>query len=102
MTRVAPSPDNLVSVDLTAIAANLRALRALLPPKVGVAGVVKADAYGHGMVPVARRLKAAGAETLAVALPGEGVLLRRAGIEGPILVLMGLAPGQAPWPWPTT
>ncbi|BEQ16231.1 alanine racemase [Desulfoferula mesophila] len=96
MTRVAPSPDNLVSVDLTAIAANLRALRALLPPKVGVAGVVKADAYGHGMVPVARRLKAAGAETLAVALPGEGVLLRRAGIEGPILVLMGLAPGQAP------
>jgi alanine racemase len=95
MTRVAPNPHNLVTVDLDAIAANLAALRALLPPGLGVAGVVKADAYGHGMVPVARRLKAEGAEALAVALAGEGVVLRRAGIEGPILVMMGLAPGEA-------
>ena len=63
---------------------------------MGVAGVVKADAYGHGLVPVARRLKAEGAEALAVAVPQEGVLLRRAGLEGPILVMMGLAPGQRP------
>ncbi len=90
MTRVAPNPDNLVTVNLEAVAANLTALRALLPPGVGVAGVVKADAYGHGLVPVARRLKAQGAEALAVAVPREGVLLRRAGVEGPILVMMGL------------
>ncbi|MBU2467221.1 MAG: alanine racemase, partial [Proteobacteria bacterium] len=68
MSRVAPNPDNLVTVDLEAIAANLAALRALLRPGMGVAGVVKADAYGHGLVPVARRLKAEGAEALAVAL----------------------------------
>ena len=95
MSRVAPSPDNLVTVDLEAIAANLTALRALLPAGTGVAGVVKADAYGHGIVPVARRLKAEGAEALAVALPSEGAMLRRAGIEGPILVLMGVTPEQA-------
>lgn len=96
MSRVAPSPDNLVTVDLEAVAANLASLRALLPAGMGVAGVVKADAYGHGMVPVARRLKAEGAEALAVAQVNEGVLLRRAGIQGPILVLMGLGPDQAP------
>lgn len=96
MSRVAPSPDNLVTVDLQAVADNLAALRALLPGGMGVAGVVKADAYGHGMVPVARRLKAEGAEALAVAQVNEGALLRRAGIEGPILVLMGLTPEQAP------
>eukprot|EP01022_Parablepharisma_sp_SALTPOND_P009841 TRINITY_DN14062_c0_g1_i1.p1 TRINITY_DN14062_c0_g1~~TRINITY_DN14062_c0_g1_i1.p1 ORF type:complete len:540 (+),score=174.19 TRINITY_DN14062_c0_g1_i1:581-2200(+) len=90
MTRVAPNPDNLVTVDLDAVASNLAALRALLPAGLGVAGVVKADAYGHGLVPVARRLKAEGAEALAVAVPWEGVLLRRAGIQGPILVMMGL------------
>jgi len=96
MSRVAPSPDNLVTVDLQAVADNLAAMRALLPSGMGVAGVVKADAYGHGMVPVALRLKAEGAEALAVALVNEGALLRRAGIEGPILVLMGLTPEQAP------
>ncbi|MCF8032201.1 MAG: alanine racemase [Desulfarculaceae bacterium] len=96
MTRVAPNPDNLVTVDLDAVASNLAALRALLAPGLGVAGVVKADAYGHGMLPVARRLKAEGAEALAVAVPREGVLLRRAGVQGPILVMMGLAPNSAP------
>ncbi len=95
MSRVAPSPDNLVTVDLGAVAANLASLRALLPTGMGVAGVVKADAYGHGLVPVARRLKAEGAEALAVALISEGVLLRRAGLQGLILVLMGIGADQA-------
>ena len=65
MPRVAPSPDNLVTVDLKAIAHNCRALRMLLPPGLGLAGVVKADAYGHGILPVARTLKQAGAQALA-------------------------------------
>lgn len=95
MPRVSPSPDNLVTVDLNAIVANQAALREILPPDVGMAGVVKADAYGHGMVPVARCLKKAGAEALAVAVVAEGVLLRRHGLEGPILVMMGLGPEQA-------
>jgi len=49
--------------------------------------VVKADAYGHGMVPVARTALLAGADWLGVALLEEGVLLRKAGIKVPILVL---------------
>jgi alanine racemase len=49
--------------------------------------VVKADAYGHGAVPVAEAALAAGADCLAVALVQEGIELRRAGIEDPILVL---------------
>ncbi|MEW5911179.1 MAG: alanine racemase [Thermodesulfobacteriota bacterium] len=95
MPRVAPSPDNLVTVDLAAIAHNCAVLRGLLPPGLGLAGVVKADAYGHGILPVARTLKEAGAQALAVAQVHEGLLLRRRGIEGPILVMMGLGPGQA-------
>ncbi len=95
MSRVSPSPDNLVTIDLDAVAANYAALAEILPPEQGLAGVVKADAYGHGMVPVARRLKQAGAEALSVAQVDEGALLRRHGITGPILVMMGLGPGQA-------
>jgi alanine racemase len=57
--------------------------------------VVKADAYGHGAVRCARRLVAAGAEWLAVALVEEGIELRNAGITAPILCLGGCWPGQA-------
>jgi alanine racemase len=49
--------------------------------------VVKADAYGHGMVPVARALEAAGVEALCVATLDEAVVLREAGIAAPVLVL---------------
>jgi len=54
--------------------------------------VVKADAYGHGLVPTARLELAAGADYLAVALTEEGVALREAGIKAPILVLGGASP----------
>jgi len=80
-------------VDLGAIRHNLRALRALLAPRIKVLGVVKADAYGHGAVEVARTLQDAGIDMLAVALVEEGVLLRRAGIRAPILV-MGTLPAD--------
>ncbi|HEY7970417.1 MAG TPA: alanine racemase, partial [Candidatus Limnocylindrales bacterium] len=49
--------------------------------------VVKADAYGHGMVPVARALEAAGVKALCVATLDEAVVLRDAGITAPVLVL---------------
>src|SRR5690606_15352437 len=52
--------------------------------------IVKANAYGHGLVPVARHLQAIGVEHLGVAFPEEGVALRRAGITVPILVLGGI------------
>lgn len=78
--------DAWVEVDLDAIVHNVAMLRARVAPARFMA-VVKADAYGHGAVPVARAALQAGADGLAVALVQEGVELRRAGIEAPILVL---------------
>ncbi len=73
-------------VDLDAIAANARRLRAAAGPAALMA-VVKADGYGHGAVPVARAALAAGASWLGVASVEEGVELRRAGVEAAVLVL---------------
>ncbi len=81
-------------VDLDAIAANVRRLRAAADPAALLA-VVKADGYGHGAVPVARAALAAGAAWLGVASVEEGVELRRAGIEAPVLVLGWTPPFQA-------
>lgn len=69
------------------MAANVRIYRERLGPKTAVWAVVKADAYGHGAVPVARAALRAGAQGLVVALAEEGVALRRAGIAAPVLVL---------------
>ena len=81
-----PRPTH-AEVRLSAIQGNLRALRALVGPGVKVLGVVKADAYGHGAVPVARALQEAGVDWLGVALVAEGVELRQAGLRRPILVM---------------
>ena len=81
-------------VDLGAVRGNVRALRELARPAVLLA-VVKADAYGHGAVPVARAALEAGAIWLGVALVEEGVALRAAGIDAPILVLSEPAPAAA-------
>ncbi len=78
-------------VDLDALQANVRALRRWVGPRVRLIAVVKANAYGHGMVPVARAALDAGADWLAVHRVEEGVTLRKAGIEAPIL-LLGYAP----------
>lgn len=78
-------------VDLDAIAHNLREIRRLLPPGTAVCAVVKADAYGHGAVPVARELEKLGTESFGVATVEEGVELRQAGVRRPILVL-GMGP----------
>ena len=73
-------------VDLDAIAWNAGVLRAVASP-AAVCAVVKADGYGHGAVPVAAAALAGGATSLAVALVEEGVVLREAGLEAPILLL---------------
>ena len=75
-----------VEVDLDAIARNAAAIAAEVAPAT-LCAVVKADAYGHGDVPVAEAAIRGGATSLAVALVEEGVRLRDAGIEAPILVL---------------
>jgi len=61
---------------------------------VAVMPVVKADAYGHGMIPVARTLASAGAAALCVATLDEAVALREAGVDGEILVLYPIPPGE--------
>ena len=71
-------------VDLSAIRANLRRVRELAGPAMLMA-VVKADAYGHGLGPVARTARQAGVEWLGVALPSEALALRALGDEGRIL-----------------
>ncbi len=73
-------------VDLDAIRANVRALRALVAPSALLA-VVKADGYGHGAIAVGQAALEAGATWLGVALVEEGVRLREAGIDAPVLVL---------------
>lgn len=74
-----------VEIDLDAVAANVAAFGAL--GTAAVWAVVKADGYGHGDVPVAEAALAAGAGGLCVALVEEGVRLREAGIEAPVLLL---------------
>ena len=74
-------------INLSNLEHNYRALRAMLPQDCRFLGVVKADAYGHGAVPVARRLEQLGAEYLAVACLDEALELRQAGIAAPILIL---------------
>ena len=66
---------------------NYHALREKLPGGTRFLGVVKADAYGHGAVPVSRYLVELGAEYLAVSNIEEAIQLRRGGIRGPILIL---------------
>ena len=94
MANENPGRPTWAEIDLNALAANLRAVRAQLREGVGVLAVVKADSYGHGAINCARRLAAEGVEWLAVALPEEAWQLRQAGITTPILCLGGFWPGQ--------
>ncbi len=81
-----------LEIDLDALRGNLRAIRTIVGPGVRVEPVVKADAYGHGAVPVARTLEGAGADGFCVAAFDEAVELRRAGVRAPILVLYPVPP----------
>lgn len=74
-------------IDLHHLEHNYRALRAMLPQNCRFLGVVKANAYGHGAIQVARKLEALGTDYLAVACLREALELRGAGIAGPLLIL---------------
>lgn len=85
-------------IDLEILKANYRAIRAFVEPQAGqgesapgIIAVVKANAYGHGAVPVAKALEQAGATMLACADIEEGVQLREAGVRIPILVFGALS-----------
>src|SRR5690554_5054674 len=81
-------------IDLANIAHNVTEFRRHIPQGTRLMAVVKADAYGHGSVEVARAALAAGADWLAVALVEEGIILRQAGLAAPILIL-GYTPPEA-------
>lgn len=83
-----------IEIDTAALAANLAILRDLAGG-AAVMPVVKADAYGHGMVPVARILAAGGADALCVATLDEAIVLDDAGVGAPILVLYPVPPDGA-------
>ena len=82
-------------INLDAVAHNVQIAKSNLDPHTKLCAVVKADAYGHGAVAVAREAEKNGADFLAVALLQEGLELREAGIRLPILVLGSLQPGAA-------
>ena len=79
-----------VEVSEAAIEANARSIRRSLAPGSGLMAVVKADGYGHGALPVARAAAAGGASCFGVATLQEGVELRQAGLQEPVLVLGNL------------
>ena len=81
-------------IDLGNLEHNYRALRSCAPDSRFL-GVVKANAYGHGAVPVARRLEKLGADYLAVACLNEALELRQAGVRMPILILGTTPPALA-------
>jgi alanine racemase len=79
--------DAWIEIDHDALRSNVAALRARTAPDVALCGVVKANAYGHGALGCARTILDAGAAMLAVITVDEGMQLRVAGIDAPILLL---------------
>lgn len=86
VSSLGPLRSARVEIDIAAISHNVEVLSAKAAP-ARVMAVVKADAYGHGSIAVARAALASGADCLAVALVQEGIELARAGIDAPILLL---------------
>jgi alanine racemase len=107
MARTENNPQNLKSrpvwaeVSLSALAHNLRAIRAYVnPPDEGrktarkVLSIVKGNGYGHGGPQVAKALEKAGSDWFGVTCTEEGIELREAGVRNPILVLTSFWPGE--------
>ncbi|MBV5344612.1 MAG: alanine racemase [Rhodoferax sp.] len=97
MTHSHSSPGSLneVIIDTSALETNFRILQQRVGQDIQIMAMIKADAYGHGMVRAARSFARAGCTSFAVAEIGEGVQLRQAGIEGRIFVLLGHQDAEA-------
>ncbi|MER7201283.1 alanine racemase [Streptomyces sp. CB01635] len=95
MTERAPAVGRArAEIDLAALRANVRSLRDRAPGAEFMA-VVKADAYGHGMIPCARAAREAGATWIGTATPEEALAVRAAGIEGRVMCWLWTPGG--PW-----
>lgn len=82
-----PTQRAWIEINETALRQNVKAIKQSLSPQTSLMAVVKADAYGHGAVNVAQTVLEAGGEALAVATLQEGIELRQAQIQAPILIL---------------
>lgn len=85
----------MVEVDLHRLAENFKAIRQHVSP-AKVMPILKANAYGHGLLRVAQLMESLGADYIGVAVLEEGILLRKNGIRMPILVLGGILGNQVP------
>jgi alanine racemase len=74
-------------INLDNIVSNYKAIKKIVGEKKEIIGVVKADGYGHGSIPVAKELQIEGVNGIAVAVLQEGIILRKYGIKVPIIVL---------------
>ena len=84
----------VAEVNLRSLEFNYRQLKKRIPKEVKILAVVKADAYGHGAIPISLKLESLGVEYLGVAMAGEGVGLRKGGVKAPILILGGIYEGE--------
>lgn len=88
-------PRTWAEIDFAAFRHNLGQIRTALPKSTLLSLVVKADAYGHGLIPMSRAALRFGADWIAVATVQEGVALREAEIDAPILILAPVLPVEA-------
>ena len=79
-----------IYINLSSFQKNLHLIRNVIGKQTKIMGVVKADAYGHGAIEIAKAAINAGADFLGVGVIGEGIELRKQGFEIPILVLGGV------------
>ncbi len=91
----APSPMKWVEIDLKAIAGNAAWVKSQLPKGASLVAAVKADAYGHGAVEVAKIVLKSGADRLGVRDLCEAEILRKAGIKAPIQMLSPFLPEES-------
>ena len=94
MPNISTHRPTVAQIDLDALAFNFNSSKKFIGSDLNIMAVVKADAYGHGAVECARRLEKEGVDWFGVAIPEEGVELRKAGIKTPILCLGSFWPGQ--------
>lgn len=88
------SRPTIAEIDLSALRHNYSQLKRVISGQCGILAVVKADAYGHGFMDISRELDKLGITAFGVAFLAEGIQLRKAGIDRPILLLGGIYPGQ--------
>ncbi len=90
-----PKPNSWVEVDLEALSFNCRQIRSRVGPDRKILAAVKANGYGHGIIPAAQAFKKGGANWFGVAIVREGIDLRKAGVKEPILLLGGMVHDEA-------